>query len=336
MTGIASEDVIRCRVKLRNPFTVEHLPPLSLIHRAAFRVRRRLSKRFVGRPAKRLFRLLVAAGMGGDGRASMLLGDGGRRTIHFNARNTQFGALYLPQSLPVYEPETSALLDRLVGDGDVFFDIGANWGWYALLVASRPGFKGSIHAFEPFPSTLADLRSVVGQAGLEAVIACHGVALADREGEASMGFSDGVQSGLARLGEAGGDKVGLARLDALGLPAPQVIKIDAEDHELEVLLGAEAIIAASRPVIVFENWLHQTRPSLTLAPIQLLAGQGYRFFYPGWEGGDADCVLAQPGEGARLALVPFLPAQRFLLPSQVNVVAVPAERHAAFASRFAD
>lgn len=326
-TDISAEDVIRCAVSLRTPFSVRHLPPLSRLHRAAFRVRRRLSKRFVGKPAKRLFRLALALGLGGEGRVGVRVG-GAEREVRFNARNTQFGAFYLPQSLPVYEPETSALLDRLVADDSVFVDVGANWGWYSLLVASRPGFSGTVHAFEPFPETFRDLASVVEQAGLADRVRCHDVALADQDGESSMAFSDGVQSGLARLGEEGGTKVRLARLDTLGLPDADVIKIDAEDHELEVLVGARAVLERARPFVVFENWLHRDRPALTLDPFALLAGLGYRFFYPGWVAGGRDCIDMKPPADGRteLALVPFLPVQRFQLPGQLNVLAVHPDR----------
>lgn len=327
MAAISDDDVIRCAVTLRSPFTVTFLPLLSQIHRAAFRHRRRLSKRFVGKPAKRLFRALLAAGVGGRGRVDFNA-QGTVKSLSFQARNTQFGAFYLPQSLPVYEPETSALLDRLVGDADTFFDIGANWGWYALLIASRPGFNGRIHAFEPFPSTFADLAGMVRQAGLERMITCHDIALAAAAGEAGMSFSDGVQSGLARLGEDGGTKVRLARLDALDLPAPDVIKIDAEDHELEVLQGAGGVLDRARPVIVLENWLHRNQPDLTLAPLALLTAQGYRLYTPGWAGDQDQCILAghQARPTARLALVPLLLAQRFQLSDQLNIVAVPPTR----------
>lgn len=327
MPTITDNDVIRRTVRLRTPFAVLQLPLLSHIHRAAFRVRRRLSKRFVGKPAKRLFRALLRAGVQGVGKVRVTVA-GDDRVVAFNARNTQFGAFYMPQSLPVYEPETSALLDLLVTDASVFYDIGANWGWYSVLAASRPGFAGSVHAFEPFPETFRDLTSVVRQSGLDSVIHCHDVALAAVDGETTMAFSDGVQSGLARLGEKGGIRVRMARLEALGLPAPDVIKIDAEDHELDVLQGVAAIIERDRPFIVFENWLHRDRPGLTLDPFTLLAQHDYRFFYPGWVGSSPNCiVMAPPADGdTELALVPFLEAQRFQLPSQLNVLAVPQER----------
>lgn len=333
MTATADQDTIRTAVTLRTPFALDHLPVLSRLHRVAFRERRRMSKRFIGKPAKRLFRLLLALGAGGVGRVRVETA-AGPKMVEFNARNTQFGALYQPQNQPVYEPETSALLDLLVGDTDVFLDIGANWGWYSVLIATRPSFRGRVHAFEPFPSTFTDLCGVVRQAGLDGCIACHDIALADRDGEAGMAFSDGVQSGLARLGETGGTMVRLARLDSLPLPPPTVIKIDAEDHELEVLVGAAKVIETTRPFIVFENWLHRDRPGITLDPIAFLAERAYRFYLPGWVGGAADCILTSPGGSTQLALVPFRPDQRFLLPSQLNIVAVPEEKLAEFTARF--
>jgi len=323
-------EILRREVSLRNPFRIEVLPLLSRLHEAAFRPRRRLSKRFIGKPAKRLFRLLMGLGAKGRGRFSISLPDG-PRSVEFNARNTQFGALYQPQSQPVYEAETSALLDLLVGDGDCFVDVGANWGWYSLYVASRPGFKGHVHAFEPFPSTFADLEGVVRGAGLDTRITCHELALADSIGSSTMAFSDGIQSGLARIGEAGGITIRLTTLDSLALPSPDVIKIDAEDHELEVLRGAAATIERTRPFVVFENWLHRDRPALTLDPFHWFAERDYGFFLAGWgaEGADTFIVADLPaamGGRSTLVVLPFLAEQRFHLPSQLNVLAVPNDR----------
>jgi len=324
-----SSGILRRNVMLRNPFKVEALPLLSRLHCAAFRKRRRLSKRFVGKPAKRLFRLLMALGVKGTGRFSIALAEG-KRLVDFNARNTQFGALYQPQCQPVYEPETSALLDLLVADDGCFVDVGANWGWYSLLVASRPGFNGHVHAFEPFPSTFADLAGIVRSARLDARITCHDVALADSIGSSTMAFSDGIQSGLARLGEAGGITIRLVTLDSLTLPPPDVIKIDAEDHELEVLKGAQSTIEQARPYVVFENWLHRDRPALTMDPFHWFMERDYCFFHAGWVADNPDFIfsdLRATHDGrATLGLLPFLAAQRFHLPSQLNVLAVPVER----------
>ena len=176
---------------------------------------------------------------------------------------------------------------------------------------------------------------MVRQAGLEGRIACHAVALADRDGVARMAVPDGLSSGLARMTGGDGITVRLARLDSLGLPAPTAIKIDAEDAELAVLDGARETIAAARPFILMENWLHAGDPNLTLAPLARLAEWGYGFYAPGWAVGAPECILDTPGPTPELALVPFIVAQRFQMAEQMNLLAVPAERRDDLQRRFA-
>ena len=329
-------------VRRRNPFAVDHLPFLAELYAAGFKPRRRLAKRFIGKPAKNLFRLVYRTGLGGTGRFTLALGD---RTAAcaFNARNTQYHALYLPPYAKGYEPDTTALFDILLPDDGVFFDIGANWGYYALFAAARPGFAGRIHAFEPMPATFADLASVVDQAGLGNVITCHQVALSAAPGQGTMTVGDGLHSGIARLGGSGGGgvEVPLMPLDDLDLPAPHVMKLDVEDHEDSVLTGARRLLARHRPYVAFESWREPHRPDRTLAPFTVLAEAGYLFFQTAWRrhGGGVDWIDAGDppnGEEATLALVPLLPDQRFLLRDQMNVFACPAERLDQLAALFPD
>lgn len=51
------------------------------------------------------------------------------------------------------------------------------------------------------------------------------------------------------LTQAGKTKVG----DSLGLPAPDIIKVDVEGAEFKVIAGLEKTIDASSPLIVAEN-----------------------------------------------------------------------------------
>jgi hypothetical protein len=60
-----------------------------------------------------------------------------------------------------------------------------------------------------------------------------------------------------------------------------MFQLDTEDHELEVLEGATAVIDSARPFIILENWLHHGKPRLTLVPLTLLSARRYRFFLPG-------------------------------------------------------
>ena len=60
-----------------------------------------------------------------------------------------------------------------------------------------------------------------------------------------------------------------------------MFQLDTEDHELEVLEGATALIDSARSFIILENWLHHGKPRLTLVPLTLLSARRYRFFLPG-------------------------------------------------------
>lgn len=328
-------------VRRRDPFSVRQLPFLARLFRTAFRTRRRLSKRFVGKPAKRLFNVLYhTLGMGGTGTFALEIG-GTPRPFPFNARNTQFSALFLPQHDAGYESETAALLDVLCPDGGTFVDVGANWGFYSLFLASRPGFAGRIHAIEPWPPTFADLSTCVAETGLAGTVTCHNVALSAEEGRAAMGLPDGLQSGLARLsvGTRGDPEVDLKPLDALDVGAPDVIKIDVEGHEAAAIAGARSVLERHRPHVIFESWIEKHDPEITFAPFRALAEMGYVFFQPAWSEPDAGgrhAVDGVPGGEAVIALVPITAEQRFLLADQINAVAVHAERLDDLAALFQD
>jgi FkbM family methyltransferase len=262
-----------------------------------------------------------------------------RRTT-FDARNTQFSGLYFPDCLPVYEASTSSIIEHLVGDTGVFFDVGANWGWYSVLIATRPSYKGTIHAFEPFPPNFTDLTKMIAGAGLDDRVFCHAIALGDSKGEAVMSMPDGIHTGLAQVGkEKTGIKVPLMRLDDLDLPAPRVVKIDVEGYELMVLKGAKRVIETARPFIIFESGLNPSQQKIIFDTLRYVREMKYILFYPGIVMEDPDYIIhADRGfipESGKFALVPFLPAHRSHLESVANIIATPRERFDEFKACFA-
>lgn len=328
-------------VPRRNPFSVQALPFIAQLFRVAFQPRRRTSKRFVGKPAKKLYRFLYhTAGMGGTGTFA-LQRNGTRRTVPFNARNTQFAALFMPQTADGYESETATLLDVLCPDGGTFVDVGANWGFYSLYLAARDGFHGAIHAIEPWPPTFADLTTCVHAAELDGTVTCHNIALSEKEGRAAMGLPDGLLSGLARLsaGTAGGPEVDLKPLDALDVGTPDVIKIDVEGHEAAAIAGARTILETHHPHVIFESWIEKHDPEITFAPFRALADRGYVFFQPAWsqpDEGGRHAVDGVPDDAPVLALIPITPEGRFLMADQINALAVHESRLDELARLFDD
>jgi FkbM family methyltransferase len=131
----------------------------------------------------------------------------------------------------------------------IFADVGAHIGSVsAAVLRRRPAAR--VIAFEAIPAKAARLKRRLPS------IDVHCCAVAEKAGRAKF-FIDTVQSGCSSLlGAENADEieVELQPLDDL-LPSEgvSIIKIDVEGAELGVLLGADAVVSRSRPVIVFES-----------------------------------------------------------------------------------
>jgi len=321
----------------RTPFQCTSLPLIAKLTRLGFhQYRNRWAKRLGKRAGRLVFDTAYGMGLGGEGIAELATA-GGPVRLRFDARKRHYASLYLGHYGDGYEAEVALLLETFLMREAVFYDIGSNWGYFAFYAASKPGYTGAVHAFEPVAGTYADLIDWVEQSGLAARIGCHQLALSDKAGSGRMEMTDEA-TGLARLGTGegmdegtGGDVVALARLDDLDLPPPDVMKIDVEEHELEVLQGAETVLRQQMPMLIFENWLAPGTPETTIAPLQFLEAEGCVLYQPLWR--LADGSLAWPGPHAplpagdhALTLVPFASEARFELRDQVNVFACHRDR----------
>ena len=212
--------------QLRQPYSVARLPWLARLHRNAFRSGRHdvseLTK-FASRMAFYCGRSIWPFSVQGEFGVDVA---GEMRHFRFDARNRMFSAVYFDKYSSGYEPPVLALVDALLPDDGVFFDIGSNWGYFSIYLASRPRFAGQIHAFEPWPTTYADLSSTVRQLGLDNVVHCHNFALGESNHEGAM--QCGSHSGCAKLAPEGsqGVAVKIQALDELRLPRPDLMKVD--------------------------------------------------------------------------------------------------------------
>lgn len=269
----------------------------------------RLGRKF----AKRLFPLWhQILGMPAPGRISLPNG----RSFAIDCANA--GYIDVCQRLAesgTYEPDVSSLLDLLAPSLDHVLDVGANWGYLTLLIATAPGFQGKIDAFEVHPKTRRDLEGMVAGAGLEDIVTCHGVGLSDHDG--TVRLSQERNSVFTRILDDNKTQAGVAaavrRLDGLGLAPPDLIKMDVEGHEEAVLRGGEAVIRAAQPYVVFENWYLPHEAEMMLAPLRLLEEWGYSLF-------------RLTTDSQRLRLEPLLAADRAKIPGGFNLLAVPASR----------
>lgn len=180
------------------------------------------------------------------------------------------------ECLSCYEARYSAAIARCIRKSDNVWDVGANVGYYALSFSDQVGSSGRVFAFEPSPLNLAHLRQraiatenvVVLPFGLSEVRG----RLFFRENR-SLSDADETITVSVRTG----DEVILSGEAAF----PNIIKIDVEDHELEVLLGLSAALRDPRlrSVFVEVHFAILQQRGMRAAPRQIeqtLIAKGFR------------------------------------------------------------
>ena len=150
------------------------------------------------------------------------------------------------EQLP-FEEFSADLVSMLLSRMRLFIDVGAHYGFYALLAGKRDSGLEVI-ACEPTPETCKVLAMNVAVNELKNV-SVHQIALSDKDGTASFNISlssdscgfhpNPVALPLRQL------EVVTKRLDSLlaeRAPCPTLIKMDTEGHELAVLRGLSSSI----------------------------------------------------------------------------------------------
>lgn len=162
-----------------------------------------------------------------------------------------------------FEEGLTTMVLEHVGENQIFFDIGAHFGYYTLLAHRLVGPGGQVHAFEPTPSTHAILRS--NTAGRENVFLngcaafCECTVLPFHDYgptySAYNSFRKARFGGLIRGPDPVTIEVQTTTVDEYVdrmQAAPDFVKIDAESTEMEVLKGMQETLAERRPVVSLE------------------------------------------------------------------------------------
>ena len=162
----------------------------------------------------------------------------------------------------------------LLSPGDVFYDIGANIGWYSLLAARAVGPDGRVFAFEPLLENARYAQRNAQTNGLENMTVVP-AAVTDENGWVTLLVRGSLMSRLEKDdSEAQAERrrkrniefegrrfVPATTLDSwlaeTGQPAPTIVKIDVEGAETGVLRGMRETLATAKPVLIIE--LHATQ-----------------------------------------------------------------------------
>jgi FkbM family methyltransferase len=252
----------------------------------------------------------------------------GGTTVDVTLGNDNSLCLYVCGS---FEPNEFAFLDRVLKEGMVFIDVGANDGYYTLFAARRVGPRGKVAAVEPSTRERANLQRNLDRNRLDNVSIVP-AALGAASGHADLHLAHGAHAGHNTLGgfaHAGViaeslERVKVETLDnvvaELGLKRVDFVKIDVEGAEASVIAGARGVISSMRPLMLLEindGALRAQQNSAETLLDSLRTDLGYEVlvFSP------VTGLLDRPAKGVSLS---------------ANVVAVPTERISEILGQVAD
>ncbi|GGO93609.1 hypothetical protein GCM10011584_32710 [Nocardioides phosphati] len=160
-----------------------------------------------------------------------------------------------------YEPEETAWYRAHVRPGDLVVEVGANIGYFALILAQQVGPEGKVISFEPDPDLNKILRRNVTFNGYPQVDVRE-AAVAAEPGTATF-FRSSVSTGDHRLFAHGPDDesfpVRIVTLDdeLAGERRVDLLKMDIQGAEPLALAGAAKVLAENPPRrILMEFWPH--------------------------------------------------------------------------------
>ena len=188
-------------------------------------------------------------------------------------------------SLPGYalgttEPEEQEALVSWLQSGQVFYDIGANVGFFAVLAARLVGPTGKVYAFEPFPQSAEAIRKNAALNGFEQIIEVWQGAVSDRSGSGKLMVQGMCNTFRLEYNADGAESitVPLYVIDELvageKIRPPDLVKIDVEGHEVQVLRGMRETVRRYRPVILCE--VHWIKKEIEALLVEVFRPLGYR------------------------------------------------------------
>ena len=193
-----------------------------------------------------------------------------------------------------WEPCSTAVVEKVVGPGMVCLDVGANIGYYTMLLARQVGPTGRVYAAESSADACEVVLRNARINGFQQVLlySCH--VLGDEDlGPRGAGTFFNYSWPPADVDQRG-NLVATVRADTIlrGIDRLDFVKIDVDGWERKVLAGMSDLLSRLRPMILLEVCDYTLRsahgkagdPSYaygteTREMLSWLQGLGYRFHY---------------------------------------------------------
>lgn len=224
----------------------------SLINQGAGYIPLGILKWMSRAPLGRVGRKLVRSGLANR---DVTLSEGIGKDLWFNAARSNASA-----ALGTYELPVQAAIAEHLQPGDVFYDVGANVGFFTVLAANLVGETGRVYAFEPSPENVKSIRHNIQLNGFNQVEVWQN-AVAKDNGKGTLLMTDypggHTLSTFERPAQVKAEiEVEIVSIDTLieqgKLQPPNLVKIDVEGAEIAVLEGMQKSLRRDRPTLIYE------------------------------------------------------------------------------------
>jgi FkbM family methyltransferase len=164
----------------------------------------------------------------------------------------------------IWERPNTVAMRMLARPGDVAFDVGANSGYYSLLLSTLVGASGRVYGFEPIPATRELLlRNLARNEATNVEVVP--IALSSEPGSVQMNVTATRNTGASHVVAASVDEPFRAGIletltiqcstadafwESVGRPPVRLVKIDIEGHEFHAIRGMRQLLASSSRTIV--------------------------------------------------------------------------------------
>lgn len=173
--------------------------------------------------------------------------------IFVNSNDPEIFSLLFFRMLPLDEVALTNYLIKNLAEEDIFYDVGANYGYYTSL-AGKIITKGEVHSFEPNPKVYSCLKKLKRDNFF-----LNNLAISDTQEDTSLYISDrGSGKGSLNKLKPGNKQMQIktTTLDNYlkNRKIPNIIKIDVEGSEEKLIAGGLDTLKKFNGSLIIELW----------------------------------------------------------------------------------
>jgi len=152
------------------------------------------------------------------------------------------------------------ILNKLIKNKNIiFYDIGANTGYYGIMAGYLGKNKIKCYSFEPIKEYCNCIQESIKLNHLENIVKVFNIAIGNKNGEEKLylsGSGSSINENFIGRISLPKRKIKISKLDNIlqkqKIEKPDFIKIDVEGYEYNVLLGAKKTIKEFLPILFVE------------------------------------------------------------------------------------